>query len=103
MRYTERYTVVDVMRTGLVGHAVLDTEGGKFTSLNLFSRDEAVHAAAQQNEAAHIKAHWPPVDDPAVKMVLQSPEFTLDETMTTAYALHRASEVVARSRAGLPA
>lgn len=95
-----RYIVVSVMNAGLVGYAVLDTHAYKFTSLNLFSEREAAAEITRHNDAHAIKAHWPAPDDPDVMEI--SAEFTLDKTLTTAYALHRASEIVARRRAGLP-
>ncbi len=95
-----RYEVVSVVADGVLGHAVLDHEGGKFTSLNLFTEEEAYDEARRHGDAERIKRHWPEPDDREVEAIMAAPGFRKGSE-TLAWARNRAEEVVARKRAGL--
>jgi hypothetical protein len=81
------------------GYAVVDRVNEKFVGPLWSTQAEAQELRSKHREAVLIKEHWPSLDDAEVKEELQS--LTLDESLTFAYAVHNASEKVARRRAGL--
>jgi len=105
-----RYQVVQLQVVGTGarnpdshGYAVFDTRKEQLTSVHPYSlHAEAIEEADAHEEWATILDHWPESDDHELRQLVTEPEFRLDEQETFAYRMYRASERIARQRAGLP-
>jgi hypothetical protein len=101
-----RYKLAQVMPP-LGAHAidasfvVMDTQTGKLTSVNLFTREEAESVVRRHNDAAALKAHWPEPGDPEVDALVREEAHRVDGSATVAYTRFQAEERIARTRAGL--